>query len=90
MIHYTMSTSFFQERFSDQISNARGIGLFCSVDVKSTEHRDKLMGDMKAKGEFTFFFNLFLFIRISVHTTLWLERCQLIFQWLPVLKLLLF
>ena len=49
-----MSTSFIQERFSDQISNARGIGLFCSVDVKSTEHRDKLMGDMKGKGEFIY------------------------------------
>ena len=23
------------------------------MDVKSTEHRDKLMGDLKGKGEFT-------------------------------------
>ncbi len=45
-----------QEKYPSQLSNARGVGVFCAVDVKDQQHRDKLVGALKEKGTFLYFY----------------------------------
>ena len=42
-----------QERFPQQISNARGEGTICAVNASSTEHRGKLINSLLQKGKCT-------------------------------------
>ena len=39
-----------QERYPNQLSGARGVGMFCAVDVRDAKHRDKLLTELRNDG----------------------------------------